>query len=141
MRIGDKVIFRGKIATIYDISTYSDKIWVENDEDMYIATSSDIISYVEFKKDEICRILEDEGYIVGEICQDYIEDVEFITVSVETCDYIVYIDINSNDSYDLCTYNKNLTSKELDEDEDMYKNRRSVKSTKAVKNYVERFDK
>ena len=141
MRIGDKVIFRGKIATIYDISTYSDKIWVENDEDMYIATSSDIISYVEFKKDEICRILEDEGYIVDEICQDYIEDVEFITVSVETCDYIVYIDINSNDSYDLCTYNKNLTSKELDEDEDMYKNRRSVKSTKAVKNYVERFDK
>lgn len=141
MRIGDKVIFRGKIATIYDISTYSDKIWVENDEDMYIATSSDIISYVEFKKDEICRILENEGYIVGEICQDYIEDVEFITVSVETSDYIVYIDINSNDSYDLCTYNKNLTSKELDEDEDMYKNRRSVKSTKAVKNYVERFDK
>lgn len=141
MRIGDKVIFRGKIATIYDISTYSDKIWVENDEDMYIATSSDIISYVEFKKDEICRILENEGYIVDEICQDYIEDVEFITVSVETCDYIVYIDINSNDSYDLCTYNKNLTSKELDEDEDMYKNRRSVKSTKAVKNYVERFDK
>ena len=141
MRIGDKVIFRGKIATIYDISTYSDKIWVENDEDMYIATSSDIISYVEFKKDEICRILENEGYIVDEICQDYIEDVEFITVSVETCDYIVYIDINSDDSYDLCTYNKNLTSKELDEDEDMYKNRRSVKSTKTVKNYVERFDK
>ena len=141
MRIGDKVIFRGKNATIYDISTYSDKIWVENDEDMYIATSSDIISYVEFKKDEICRILENEGYIVDEICQDYIEDVEFITVSVETSDYIVYIDMNSNDSYDLCTYNKNLTSKELDEDEDMYKNRRSVKSTKAVKNYVERFDK
>lgn len=141
MRIGDKVIFRGKIATIYDISTSSDKIWVENDEDMYIATSSDIISYVEFKKDEICRILENEGYIVDEICQDYIEDVEFITVSVETSDYIVYIDINSNDSYDLCTYNKNLTSKELDEDEDMYKNRRSVKSTKTVKNYVERFDK
>ena len=141
MRIGDKVIFRGRIATIYDISTYSDKIWVKNDEDMYIATSSDIISYVEFKKDEICRILENEGYIVDEICQDYIEDVEFITVSVETSDYIVYIDINSNDSYDLCTYNKNLTSKELDEDEDMYKNRRSVKSTKTVKNYVERFDK